>query len=416
MWPSAFGRLLVLSVSRNLKVLHIATSLGGGAGIAAGRIHSALRSSGCESSFLTLTDPSPEPDPHTIRLQQRLPRFWERAALKAGVRLSQAEKAAASRLRLGLEGISFSTPYADYDLASHSAVQAADIVHLHWTGGILDWPTFFSHVGKPIVWTLHDMNPMLGGFHYETDAERSLGGAQELDRHLRKEKQTILDGFERLHVVGASKWITDYSRDSNVLGRFPHSTINYPLDSEAWRPFDREFARDVFQLPAEGTLMLTVSERLDDFRKGPDILADVAMSFAGRRDVTWAAVGAGRSGSPLMRHLGVLQDQRTLSLAYSAADFLVIASRADNLPNVVLESLTVGTPVVALPTGGLPEMVNSGSNGSLAISADSRGLAVAMETAMSQSFDRIRIRADASERYSPGKIASEYMHVYESLL
>ena len=44
-----------------------------------------------------------------------------------------------------------------------------DIIHLHWIGGFVDIPTFFKHVKKPIIWTLHDMNPFQGGFHYKDD-------------------------------------------------------------------------------------------------------------------------------------------------------------------------------------------------------------------------------------------------------
>ena len=61
----------------------------------------------------------------------------------------------------------FSIPYSEYtSLVDHPLVQEADIIHLHWIAGFVDYPTFFKKVDKPIVWTIHDENPGLGGSHY----------------------------------------------------------------------------------------------------------------------------------------------------------------------------------------------------------------------------------------------------------
>ncbi len=47
------------------------------------------------------------------------------------------------------------------------------------------------------------------------------------------------------------------------------------------------------------------------------------------------------------------------------ADFLVLTSIRDPLPTVILESFSVGTPVIAHSIGGVPEMVLDGFNGFL---------------------------------------------------
>ena len=55
-----------------------------------------------------------------------------------------------------------------------------------------------------------------------------------------------------------------------------------------------------------------------------------------------------------MGHVG--QDE--LVDYYSAADALVLASEREGMPNVVLESLACGTPVIATRVGGIPEVVS----------------------------------------------------------
>lgn len=52
-------------------------------------------------------------------------------------------------------------------------------------------------------------------------------------------------------------------------------------------------------------------------------------------------------------------DQARLAICYSAADILVLPSSREGWPNVLLESIACGTPVVATRVGGIPEIVNS---------------------------------------------------------
>ena len=63
--------------------------------------------------------------------------------------------------------------------------------------------------------------------------------------------------------------------------------------------------------------------------------------------------------------LGIIRDERLMSVVYSAADVFVIPSLMDNLPNTVLESLLCGTPVIGFPVGGILDMVQDGENGYL---------------------------------------------------
>jgi len=58
-------------------------------------------------------------------------------------------------------------------------------------------------------------------------------------------------------------------------------------------------------------------------------------------------------------------DQDQLARCYSAADILVLASSREGSPNVLLESMACGTPVVATRVGGIPEIVACSSAGRL---------------------------------------------------
>src|SRR5206468_8138010 len=57
--------------------------------------------------------------------------------------------------------------------------------------------------------------------------------------------------------------------------------------------------------------------------------------------------------------------QAELPRYYSAADALVLASKREGWPNVLLEAMACGTPVIAARVGGTPEIVTSRAAGVL---------------------------------------------------
>ncbi|MCP5303287.1 MAG: glycosyltransferase [Pseudomonadales bacterium] len=59
------------------------------------------------------------------------------------------------------------------------------------------------------------------------------------------------------------------------------------------------------------------------------------------------------------------QTQTDLKDWYGAADILVLASSREGWPNVILEALACGTPVVATAVGGSPEIIGEATVGGL---------------------------------------------------
>ena len=310
--------------------------------------------------------------------------------------------------------------HSDFDVNEHPLIDAADIVHLHWTANFLNWQSFFASVARPIVWTLHDMNPFSGIFHYGIDADRAGSDLVAIDRKVLQQKSRYM-ASSNLHIVAPSRWLTEQSRSSDLFGRFPHTHIPYGLDTSVFRPRDRQLARSVFELPEDKRVLLMVAESLEDYRKGGDLLRD---ALAGRPlDESWmvAAVGRGSlmTGGYPVRSLGVIGDPRLMALAYAAADMTVVSSRQDNSPNTVLESLCCGTPVVATPAGGTAEPIVSPRDGCIASAVDVDGLAVALsggnQMCRQNGFDASAIATAASLRFDAAIQAERYRELYNDL-
>ena len=96
-----------------------------------------------------------------------------------------------------------------------------------------------------------------------------------------------------------------------------------------------------------------------------------------------------------VRFLGAQPRTRVLEL-FRAADASILSSSWENFPHTVVETLGVGTPVLATATGGVAEVVRDGENGLLVPSGDAAALADAVRRFFGDEALRDRLRAAAA--------------------
>ena len=77
---------------------------------------------------------------------------------------------------------------------------------------------------------------------------------------------------------------------------------------------------------------------------------------------------------------------------YRAADALILMSEREGMPNVILESLACGTPVLATDVGGIPELITDSCCGELIPSRSADDLATAWQRLLRRGIEPKRIR------------------------
>jgi glycosyltransferase involved in cell wall biosynthesis len=103
-----------------------------------------------------------------------------------------------------------------------------------------------------------------------------------------------------------------------------------------------------------------------------------------------------RQATDRVRFLGPLRREEVLRL-FRAADASLLSSTWENFPHTVVESLAVGTPVIATAVGGVSEVVKDGENGLLVPPGDVTALATAVQRFYGERGLRERLAAAAAD-------------------
>lgn len=402
-----------------MKVLHINASNSGGAAKAAIRLHLALLDSGIESEFLYLAHDANSNIRNSHQFPKFYPSFLQRVIRKLGLRKFRNEKI--SELYSYAKGEFDSISYfeSDYKVHQHRLFQEADIINLHWIGNFIDFPSFFLNCKKPVVWTLHDKNPCMGCFHLLSDSHRG-NNLKELDEKFAKEKSEILSRFQNLHVVAPSKVLMDYSQNSSALEKFAHSYIANSIDTQIYKDLSCFTVKQLLSLPPAKINILVFTYPLSVYHKGMDLLLDAFQKHE-FPDLHFLFIGSFDNRIQTKNtysHIPFVKDELFLSIIYSVVDILLITSREENLPNVMIEAMSCGTPVLSFPVGGMLDVIKTGFNGVLTEELSIESLVATLTDVSNNkySFSRKDIRDYAVQNFSPSVQADKYIQLYEKIL
>jgi glycosyltransferase involved in cell wall biosynthesis len=178
------------------------------------------------------------------------------------------------------------------------------------------------------------------------------------------------------------------------------------VDSDRFAPGSRSEARARLGLSSQEPLLLYVGN-LKSSKGCLDLLEAFPALLAEQSRARLIYVGAGPCRNALLERAAALGCSDRVSLIgavahaalgdwFRAADLLCLPSHNEGVPNVILEAMACGIPVVATRVGGIPEVVPEYA-GLLVPPQEPAALSAALVEAVGREWDSGRIAAHASD-------------------
>ncbi len=410
--------------------------LSGGAARAAYRMHDTFRRNGHTSEMFVRQKQSRDPHVHPAApplfprnwfLDLQRPMTWLRRGRlpQLGTKFNVDRPAPISKKRL----FQFSPG-------------AFDVLCLAWISDFLSVKmirALYEHYRCPLLWILMDQEPVTGGCHYSQGCagfQKRCGFCPQLESRREDDRSRIVWLRKKAHLsdlpivfIAPTSWLARRIQESSLFSGHDVRIIPLAIDAHIFHPLAKDQARRALGLPSQKKIIFFGAFSLAEPRKGMSHLTKAFQDLAGlvgehKLDFTVQdilLVIGGQSGPSFFKalpfgyqHLGYIRDDKILALAYQAADVFVSPSLEDAGPLMIPEAMMCGTPVVAFPTGGAPDLVRTMENGYLAADRDSFDLAKGM-LAMLQSAAAADMGMRASTAASQRHSSEAVMRLYSKL-
>ena len=419
-----------------MRVLFLNTSDSkGGAAIAAKRLMDTLRKEGIDVSMIVRDKAIDDPAVIKIRSSKWMNKIcfiYERLGIFIHNGFNRENLFAVSQANTGV------------DISRYNEVKRADIIHIHWINqGFLSLKDVqrLVAIGKPVVWTMHDMWPCTGICHHARDCVSFMGKCgscfflrsnkkRDLSTAVFRKKQQRIFCEENITMVGCSQWLAGMAKTSALTKRLRVISIPNPIDIQQFKSYsDKESCRRRLGLPEHKQLILFGAANVTDKRKGIYYLIDainrlllVDPCLAEKMGI----VAFGEAKAEFVNlvkipvyPLGYVSDVSQIVALYNVVDVFVTSSLEENLPNTIMEAMACGVPCVGFHIGGIPEMIDHKEHGYIAAYKDADDLAAGIDWVLNKADREVlsrNARRKAEENYSEAVVAKQYIDLYRSLL
>jgi len=339
-----------------MKIVHIATTTSGGAGIAARRLNAALNLVGIDSVLISGSSRAKSlRQNEKVASKTKLQRMLSKVLTYFQSRVIQSEKYLITSLSIRI---------LDLDVIR---AENPDIIHIHSAYNFLNSDAILElcNLGKPVFLTLHDERFFTGGCHQSFECiqyQESCTQCPYVNKAFtflpRAELLSIKKGYgnqSNLTVIAPSEWIYNKAIESAAMRQ---STI-----VRIYNAIDDVYAQE-FPLVAKSRskfVVTFVAQELSNEYKGLNTLLNCMSTYSSEfkaQQIEFQFVGQGEKVSinDLVYKQFSKLDENELKNIYLDTDLLIVPSSADNSPNIIFEALACGVPFVGSDRGGIPEL------------------------------------------------------------
>ena len=323
-------------------------------------------------------------------------------------------------------------------LLVHPKIWDADIVHFH------DFSVAFGPISaltiaafKPVVFTLHDFSGLTGGCLYPSGCTRYNSGCGKCPQ-VGTSPLTLPVDLTKYHFRIHKK----IAESKNVTAVVPSNFLHREAKKGAWKngnvqvipnaietdlfvPALRNTGRRLLRLDGTHKALLFVASRILDPRKGFVDLAQAFLKLAPHHPDVILVLAGKLNEIPIylkpyqkqIKKLGIIKESLTMAKIYAACDCHILPTREDNFPCTIIESLSVGTPVIAYRVGGIPEMFQSPEQGYIVAPNDPKGLLESIQQILNKNrlFQQQNIRRLFLSQYSTKWFIDKHIELYKKI-
>ena len=403
---------------------------GGGAAIAASRLHQALRAEGVDATLVVAEGEGGEAtdvlsNTFIGKIKYKLNFIGERFRIWIANRFTRKNLFA------------ISTADSGTDISQHPAVKSADIVHLHWVNqGLLSIKSIERLVatGKPVVITPHDMWYATSICHHAGQCNKYTTGCSncpylakpsdnDLSAKVWKRKQNLYQKGVTFVVI--SRWLAERLNRSTLTKGVAYREICNVIDTETFCLQDKSACRKELDIDANEKVLVFGAAKLNDPIKGAEMLFSAIENSGIKDDLLLVLFGSIKNDEEFLsripcryKYVGSVTEKEKLVQLYSAADIVVVPSHYESLSLVIAEAMACGTPALAFDSGGQTSLIDHKENGYLAHYPSVDDFAEGINWLLQNADEDMRKSANEkiNRIMSPKNVALQHIELYKSLL
>ena len=397
-----------------MKIVHISTSVEGGAGLCTLRIHKGLLKQGIDSTILCLY--KTDEIENIVFFKNKKRSFFMKILKVLGYKNKyDKHKTAINKLKKQNPTIFYSTPFSEHNIADNQILKDADVIHIHWVAFFLNIPLFFlKHFKAKIIWTIYDENIFMGGFHYRHTKDMHYKAYKKIEDESVEIKMKILKKRKDIIYLSLSEDMLNMSKNNTLLKDNTHKLIHVGVDTMIFTPKNKTFACKVFNIDKDVTTLLFVA-RINEERKGYKVLIQ-ALNELALKNICLILVGPGiiENENLNIKRLGTINDDRLLSLAYSASDLFITPSFQETFGQTTIEAMACGVPVISFPNAGAKDIIND-DNGILTNDFTVEALKNAILKGLIKKWDSNIIINSIKEKFTSEIMTNNYIKLYSDI-
>ena len=352
-----------------MRIVHVNFSDSeGGAAIAVKRTHELLLREGIDSNLVVIENK--KNFTNTYSLKQSL----------LTIIITKIKKTLSRQLRLVFKTDNRSTHSLNLipsNLVKKINELNPDYVNLHWIGNETISISDISKIKATIIWTLHDMWPFCGAEHYSNN-QRYISGYTKFNKPINDSgidlNKIVYDKKNKYYkhiskIICSSDWIYKCAKESLLFNNKEIRKIPLLIDSNFWKPLDKNFSKKSLDINKDHKIILFGADNfINNERKGFKFLREVFKKFDDVNEYKILLFGCNKEYNfthinKNIINLGIINDEYTLRIAYSASDVVVVPSQIEAFGQVAYEAIHCGSPCVVFQNTGLTSIIDHEVNG-----------------------------------------------------